>query len=408
MTTGADHPPLRVSAFAPGPRIPGGGYLSVPGTRAGVAAADVKGKGAKRDDVAVLVAPGVAAALTTRSTAAAASCRWTRARVPGPVHAVVVNAGNANAATGPQGVADNAAMAAAVAETLGCGADAVLVCSTGVIGVPMPMDRVLGGVRAAAADLSADDTQLARAILTTDLVPKQVAARRGGITVGGVAKGSGMIHPGMATMLCFLATDARVDPVALQQLVGAVADRTFHQISVDGDMSTSDAFIVQATGVGPEAAPGTAAWADLEAALLAVAGDLAMAIARDGEGATCLITCTVEGGPDDETARRAARAVAGSSLVKAAVHGRDANWGRVVGALGQAGLPGLDDLDVDFAGTPVLRAGRPLPFDEQAVTAALKAPDVAIACRVAGPGAGRAWGCDLSARYVAINADYRS
>jgi glutamate N-acetyltransferase/amino-acid N-acetyltransferase len=270
------------------------------------------------------------------------------------------------------------------------------------------MDRVLPGVRAAAADLTATDADLARTILTTDLVPKQSAAERGGITVGGVAKGSGMIHPGMATMLCFLATDAKVDGVALQQLVGSVADRTFNQISVDGDMSTSDTFIVQATGTGPEASPGTPAWDDLEGALLAVAGDLAMAIARDGEGATCLITCTVEGGPDDETARRAARAVCGSSLVKAAVHGRDANWGRVVGALGQAGLPGLDGLDVDFAGTPVLRAGQPLPFDEDAVTAALKAPDVSIACRVPGPGRGRAWGCDLSAEYVRINADYRS
>ncbi|MEC8424989.1 MAG: bifunctional ornithine acetyltransferase/N-acetylglutamate synthase, partial [Myxococcota bacterium] len=172
--------------------------------------------------------------------------------------------------------------------------------------------------------------------------------------------------------------------------------------------STSDTFIVQATGAGPKVRPGTQAWSDLEAALLAVAGDLAMAIARDGEGATCLITCTVEGGGDDTVARRAARAVAGSSLVKAAIHGRDANWGRVVGALGQAGLPQLDALDVDFAGTPVLRGGRPLPFDETAVTEALRAPDVSIACRVPGAGRGRAWGCDMSADYVRINADYRS
>ena len=399
---------IEIPVFAPGPRIPGGGFLSVPGTSGGTAAADVKGNAQERADVAVFVAPGVGAAVTTRSTAAAASCLWTRARVPGPVHAVVVNAGNANAATGEQGVNDNAAMANAAAETLGCDPDTVLVCSTGVIGLPLPMERLLPGIHAAAGGLHATDEDLAHAILTTDLVPKQSAVQRGGITVGGVAKGSGMIHPGMATMLCFLATDARVDPIDLQQLVGSVADRTFNQISVDGDMSTSDTFIVQATGLGPEARPGTTGWVHLEEALLAVAGDLAMAIARDGEGATCLITCTVDGGPDDETARRAARAVCGSSLVKAAIHGRDANWGRVVGALGQAGLPGLDGLDVDFAGTPVLRAGRPIAFDEEAVTAALKAPDVSIACRVAGPGRGRAWGCDLSAEYVRINADYRS
>ncbi|MEC7947026.1 MAG: bifunctional glutamate N-acetyltransferase/amino-acid acetyltransferase ArgJ [Myxococcota bacterium] len=403
MTRALDIPP-----FAPGPRIPGGGFLTVPGTQGGTAAADVKGNRDARADIAVFVAPGTAGAVTTRSTAASASCRWTRARVPGPVHAVVVNAGNANAATGARGDEDNRSMAAAAAGVLGCPPDEILVCSTGVIGVPMPMQRVLPGIRTAAETLDATDAELARAILTTDLVPKQSAVERGGITVGGVAKGSGMIHPGMATMLCFLATDARIDGASLQQLVGSIADQTFNQITVDGDMSTSDTFIVQATGAGPKVRPGTQAWSDLEAALLAVAGDLAMAIARDGEGATCLITCTVEGGGDDTVARRAARAVAGSSLVKAAIHGRDANWGRVVGALGQAGLPQLDALDVDFAGTPVLRGGRPLPFDETAVTEALRAPDVSIACRVPGAGRGRAWGCDMSADYVRINADYRS
>jgi len=399
--------PLVVPAL---PRLPAldGGWLAVSGTAAGVAAADVKGNGARRDDVAVLVAPGSAAAVTTTSTAAAASCHWTRARTPGPIHAVVINSGNANAATGPQGEADNARMAQVAAEALGCAADAVLVCSTGVIGVPLPMGRLLPGVQAAAGALTAPPDALARAILTTDLVPKTAAVRSHGITVGGFAKGSGMIHPGMATMLAFLATDAAVDPHDLHELLVAACDRSFHAITVDGDQSTNDTVIVQATGRGRRVRRGTPAYDALGEAITAVATDLARAIARDGEGATTLVECVVLGGPDDAAARRAARAVVGSSLVKSAIHGRDPNWGRILGALGQAGLPGLVGIDVDLAGVPVMRGGRPLPFDESTASAALQSPDVQIACRVPGAGLGRAWGCDLSADYVRINADYRS
>jgi glutamate N-acetyltransferase/amino-acid N-acetyltransferase len=404
----SDHEPLVVPPLPDPRRLPGGGWSSVPGTMAGVAAADVKGNGKHRSDVAVLVAPGVAAGVSTVSTAAAAPNRWSRARLPGPVHAIVVNSGNANASTGAQGEADTAEMAAIAAETLGCDPDQVLVASTGVIGVPMPMDRVRGGIRAAGSRLHADSEQLARALMTTDLRPKHSAVRLNGLTVGGVAKGSGMIHPGMATMLGFMATDAAVDAVDLQQLVGAIADRTFNAISVDGDMSTNDLFVVQATGRGEPIRPGDERWRTLEVALEVVATDLARAIARDGEGATTLIECVVMGTDSDATARRGARAVTASSLVKAAVHGRDANWGRVVGALGAAGIPDLHRCDVDLAGIPVLRAGAPVRFDEAAATAALRATDVTIACRLPGTGLGRAWGCDLSAEYVAINADYRS
>jgi glutamate N-acetyltransferase / amino-acid N-acetyltransferase len=389
------------------PRLSGGTWTSVPGASCGVAAADIKGNGGERDDVALLVAPGFAAAVTTSSTAAAAPCLWTRARVPGPVHAVVVNSGNANAATGSTGTADTAATAAHTADLLGCPVDQVLVCSTGVIGVPLPMKRLEVGVTRA-ADLGATGHQLAQAILTTDLVPKESAVCVDGVTVGGVAKGSGMIHPGMATMLAFMVTDAQVDPIELQQLVGVVADRTFNAITVDGDMSTNDTFLVQATGTGVPAPMGSPGWVALAAALEAVATDLARAIARDGEGATTLIECVVQGLGSDREARQAARAVLRSSLVKSAIHGRDPNWGRVVGALGQARVPGLDQLDLDLAGVPVVRAGRPLPFDEATASAALTATDVQIACRLPGTGLGRAWGCDMTAEYVRINADYRS
>jgi len=376
-------------------------WSEVPGARVGCASWS-----GVREDVAVLWAPGAAAAVTTRSTAAAASCRWTRARSPGRCSAVVVNSGNANAATGAQGERDNAAMAAAAAAALGCPVDEVWVCSTGVIGQPLDMGRLLPAVREACA-LDADRGRLARAIMTTDTRPKQ-ARWSGAVQVAGVAKGSGMIHPDMATMLGFAITDARVAPADLQALLEEVTEVSFNAITVDGDCSTNDTFIVQSTGTGPRARPGDDAWDALRCGLTAVATSLARAIAADGEGAEHLIEVVVEGLADDRRARRAARAVAGSSLVKAAVYGRDANWGRVVAALGQAGVPDLDRLELDFAGVPVLRGGAPVPVDEAAASAALAAPEVRILARLPGPGRGVAWGCDLTEGYVKINADYRS
>jgi len=398
------------------PLLPGGTWTSVPGVRCGVAQGRIKLK-AVRDDVVVFWAPGVAAAVTTRSTALAAPCAWTRAQVPGKNVAVVVNSGNANASTGRQGLADAEATAAAVAEVLGCSPGEVLVCSTGVIGVPMPMDRMLPAARAAAADLSADGHRAAKAILTTDLVEKEAAvqvdlaahgAGAGVFTVGGVAKGSGMIHPNMGTMLGFVATDAAVDAAALQALLAEVTDQTFNQVTVDGCTSTNDTLIVQATGAGPALQPGTPGWALLRAALVTVCGQLARAIARDGEGAEHLLEVTVIGGGDDATARRLARAVCESHLFKSAVHGGDPNWGRIVGALGAAGAPDLDQLDLDLGPVPLLRAGQPIAWDEPAAAAHMREDRVSVRVRLPGAGLGVAWGCDLSAAYVSINADYRS
>jgi glutamate N-acetyltransferase/amino-acid N-acetyltransferase len=381
-------------------------WTDIPGTRVGVVSAGMYAR--TRDDVVVLVAPGTAAAVTTRSSAASAPCRWTRARVPGPCHAVVINAGNSNAATGPDGDAAVARTAEVAARALGTTPDAILVCSTGVIGVPMPLDRLLPGVERAAASLDASAARAAHAILTTDLVPKQAAARVDGVTVAGFAKGSGMIHPNMGTMLAFVATDAQVDGPDLQALVGEITDRTFNCVTVDGDTSTSDTLIVQATGLGPDARPHTPGRAALAAALEAVCRELSRMIARDGEGAEHLLHVLIEGTDSDVAAREAARAVCVSPLVKTAIYGRDANWGRVVGALGKAGVAGLDTLDLDFAGIPVLRSGRPVPFAEAAAAAALARPEVTVHARLPGPGLGEAWGCDLTPGYVSINADYRS
>jgi len=382
------------------------GWVDVAGASAGTACAGIKST--DRDDVVVLVAPGTAAAVTTQSTAAAAPCVWTRNRVPGPIHAVVVNAGNANASTGEAGRRDVESMAEYVAEHLGCGKNEVLVCSTGVIGVPLPMAKVKVGIERACDGIGATTEDVAQAILTTDLVTKVAAAYGGGARIAGFAKGSGMIHPNMATMLGFLVTDAAVEPVALQQLLEDVTTRTFNAVSVDGDTSTNDTLIIQATGHGPILTKNSPEWQEFAQALYSVCRELARAIARDGEGASHIITVELEGLASDEAARHAARAVCRSPLVKTAIAGGDLNWGRIVGALGAAQVPGLDTLDLDVAGIPVLRRGSPIPFDEALAASALSKEEIVVRCRLPGVGVGIAWGSDLTEGYIRINADYRS
>jgi glutamate N-acetyltransferase/amino-acid N-acetyltransferase len=277
-----------------------------------------------------------------------------------------------------------------------------LTASTGVIGRKLPMERVRAGLPLAAAGLSDDVDAFAEAILTTDLVTKTAEVEfAGGTRVVGVAKGSGMIHPNMATMFAFLLTDAQIEQPALREAWGGIVRRTFNQITVDGDTSTNDMAIVLSSGRRAVAAE------ELTGALERVAGELARAIARDGEGATTLITVDVRGGRDEADAMAAARSVAGSSLVKAAVHGRDPNWGRILSAVGQAGVVAdLGAVAIRLQGTPVYR-GAPTPFDADAVSQAMRGPDVLIEVDLAAGGAeGRAWGCDLTADYVKINALY--
>jgi glutamate N-acetyltransferase / amino-acid N-acetyltransferase len=332
----------------------------------------------------------------------------------GRVRAIVVNAGCANAGTGPGGLDDARAVVAATAVHLGCAPGEVLPASTGLIGSRLPVDAMLAAIPALELRRTPEaGNEAARAIMTTDTRPKERAATAqlaGGreIRIGGMAKGAGMIHPQMATMLAFLTTDAPVAAGTLAELLRATVDRTFNQVTIDGDTSTNDAVIVLANGAagGPpiESGPDRDAFAD---ALETVCRELAIAIATDGEGAQHLIEVRVAGAADDAAARAVARTVASSSLVKTAVHGADPNWGRIAAAAGRSGVEfDPDRLRICIGEVPVFD-GAPMAFDEALAAAALRTPTVVLALDLAdGDGSGTAWGCDLTAEYVAINSEY--
>ncbi len=369
-------------------------------------------------DLGLLVSesPCAAAAVFTRNAFKGAPLGVTREAVEaGGLRAVVVNSGNANAATGRRGVEDACAMQRAAGEALGVEAGRVAVASTGVIGEHLPMDNILAGIDDAAGKLSGDGTSFAEAILTTDTRTKEAAVgvEVGGkaVTVGGTAKGSGMIHPNMGTMLAFLTTDAAVEPRCLQEALGLATDRSFNRVTVDGDTSPSDMALLLANGyAGNE--PLTTESADYPAfveAVESVARTLAKEIARDGEGATRLVEVVVEGAESEEVAAALAKSVVGSSLVKAAVFGEDANWGRVLTAMGSAGVPfDPDDLELWFGPVKVFD-GAPVPHETAEANAALAAGEVGISARVGSGGASAtAWGCDLSYEYVRINGSYRT
>ena len=331
------------------------------------------------------------------------------------VQAVTINSGNANACTGAQGFRDALLMAKLSADRLDLDPDQVLVSSTGVIGRYLPMNAIKPGIAEACGRLSADAGEAAaRAIMTTDTVPKMartdVELDGASVRIGGMCKGSGMIHPNMATMLAYITTDAAVEAGLMGRLVKTIADRSFNQVTVDGDSSTNDSFLVLANGAaGNEPVRAGSVEADsLEAGLLRVAQELARSIARDGEGATKLITVKVLDAISDAEAREAARAVASSSLVKTAVHGGDPNWGRIVCALGYSGAElALDRLHLTVGGLVVFERGAGVDVDLAAVRRAFEQPEIEIVARLGlGHGAAEAWGCDLSEEYVRINADY--
>jgi glutamate N-acetyltransferase/amino-acid N-acetyltransferase len=371
-------------------------------------------------DVGLLYTPSertAAAAVYTTNVVKAAPVRVAREAVEAAeVRALVVNSGNANAATGERGLRDAYEMQRLAAEELGLAPRQVVVASTGVIGEYLPVDRVGSGIREAAASLSRDGRSFAEAILTTDTCTKEAVARVeiGGatVTVGGTAKGSGMIHPDMATMLAFITTDAAVERECLEATVRRAADRTFNRITVDGDTSTNDMVLLLANGVAANepVTLGAPEYPVFYAAVEDVMRELARQIARDGEGATRLLEVVVEGAPDEGAAAALARSVAGSSLVKAAVFGEDANWGRVLCAMGYAGV-GFDpeSTRISFGPVEVFAAGAPVPHDVEAANAALAGDEVYITASVGeGPGAATAWGCDLTYEYVRINGDYRT
>ncbi len=407
MTAEAEHP-NRAGVCAP------------LGFRAGVAAAGIRLDGNEtRTDVAVIRSdtPAVAAGVFTRNTVKAAPVVISQLtlRRGAPISAVVVNAGNANACTGAQGFRDALVMCATTGDVLDLDPSDVLVCSTGVIGRPMPMERVMRGIRAAGLAMSpgaGDD--VARAIMTTDTVPKTAVATfvAGGFTytVGGTAKGAGMLHPDMATLLAFITTDAPVDASVLQPALSRVTDSTFNCVTVDGDTSTNDTCLLLANGAagGPSITSGSSAAAAFEDALMQVCDSLAEQLVADAEGATRHFRVAVDGAADGDQARVAARVVAQSPLVKTAVHGGDPNWGRIVAALGRSGADfTLDRCRVAIGGLVVFDRGAPEPVDHDLVRVALSSPRIDIAIDLgAGDGSGHAWGCDLSPEYVHINADY--
>ena len=402
-------------------RLIDGGVTAPAGFQASGITAGLKASG--KPDLSLVLAPegAVCAGTFTTSLVRAACvdlCADRLAASGGVARAVLTNSGQANACTGDRGLVDSIRATQAVADRLGLAADEVLICSTGVIGVPIPMETLLQAIDPLTDALSSEGgAAAAQAILTTDLIDKQIAleADLGGQTVriGGMAKGSGMIHPNMATMLGYLSCDAGVPAEVWQGMVSRAVQRSFNAITVDGDTSTNDTYLAFAAGSPLDPAQ----YAALEEGVTAVSQHLAKAIARDGEGATCLLEVQVDGAATEADALAIARTVCGSSLVKTAVHGRDPNWGRIVAAAGRAGVPFEPAAVALWLGEhQLMAAGQPMAFDRPAASAYMRDraagayllnDTVAIRLSVgAGPGSGRAWGCDLSDQYVRINADY--
>jgi glutamate N-acetyltransferase/amino-acid N-acetyltransferase len=362
----------------------------------------------------------VVAGVLTRSKAPSAPVDWCRQHLrAGRARALLVNAGNANAFTGKLGQRSVKTITTALARATGCKAEEIMLASTGVIGVPLPSEPICARL-AGLAEAAAPDAwnAAARAIMTTDTFAKLAHAslRIGGKTVriNGIAKGSGMIAPDMATMLAFVFTDADIAPAALRTALASAADRSFNAITVDGDTSTSDTLLAFATGRAGNARltkQGDAAFGRFSRALEQVCRDLAHQVVRDGEGASKFIEIDVRGAQDDGAARRIGLAVANSPLVKTAIAGEDANWGRIVMAVGKSGeAADRDKLAIRIGGTRVAHRGAVDPaYDERAIVPHMKGCEIAIRIDV-GVGKGRAvvWTCDLTHGYISINADYRS
>ena len=396
--------------------IPGGTVTSPEGFYAGATYAGIKKKAEHSLDLGSLFseAPCVATALFTTHKIKSAPVVLCQERLrEGRAAAVVANSGCANASTGEQGLADAAEMTVLAADGIGVSPEDVLVASTGVIGQPLPMKLI----RAAVSQIiiSKDGGhELAKAIMTTDTVPKEtaVAIRFGNskFTIGGVAKGSGMIHPELATMFCFLTTDAAVELGFLKSALQKAVDVSFNMISVDGDTSPSDMVLIMANGLaGNEPISSGSQQAEtFQQALDQVCIYLAKAIARDGEGATKLIEVTVNGAISATEARLAARTIVSSLLVKAAVHGADPNWGRIIAAVGRSGVEVVESkIDLHIGDVSVVKGGISLPFSEQSVIRVLKQSEVPISVHLnLGIASATAWGCDLSEEYVTINSQY--
>lgn len=375
----------------------------------------------KKNDLALLVSevPANVAGVFTTNAIQAAPLMVTKEAMQqtGKMQAIIVNSGNANACTGQQGLKDARLMQQKAAEKLGIAPALVGVASTGIIGEMMRMEPIVNGIQKLEPSSELEGSILfSQAILTTDTVTKNTAYSTvidgKKITIAGTAKGSGMIDPNMATMLGFITTDAEIESVHLQAALKTVTDLTFNSITVDGDTSTNDMVLVMANGMAGNNSltPAHPDWEQFTEALHAVSQDLAKMIAKDGEGATKLIEVEVSGAITDIEARKIAKTVVGSPLVKTAIFGCDANWGRIIAAVGYSGAT-LDPnaIKIKIGPTTVVENGEPAPFSEAQLLIYLKQPEVKISVDLhQGIGKGVAWGCDLTYDYVQINATYRS
>lgn len=407
-------------------QIISGGVTAPKGYKAAGIVAGLKPSGAPDLTLILSEVDAIAAGVFTTSVVRAACVDYCRQRLQAKpsAKAILCNAGQANAATGEQGLADAIESTEVLAKALNISPELILIASTGVIGQRIKMEPLKAAIPqliAAASETGSDAA--AKAICTTDLVPKTIALETmfgdRPVRIGGICKGSGMIHPNMATLLAFVTCDAAVSPHLWQEMLSRAADRSFNQITVDGDTSTNDSLIALANGQSRTPAITEKGHdADkLEAMLTEVCIYLAKSIARDGEGATCLVEVQVSGAPDEASAGKIAKTIVGSSLVKSAIFGRDPNWGRIAAAAGRAGVQfDQENLRIQLGDFLLMENGQPLPFDRVAASNYMKAAaageylksdTVLIQVSVGnGNGSGKAWGCDLSYKYVEINAEY--
>jgi glutamate N-acetyltransferase/amino-acid N-acetyltransferase len=396
-----------------------GGVTAAKGYVAAGMKAGIKESG--KPDLAIVFTrtPAVGVGMFTTNAIRAASVNWCDEILPSPiVHAIVCNSGCANACTGKRGTLDNAQVALSVSEALGVSRKTVLVASTGVIGEYLPMERIGEAVPKLAAVVSAEGgAAFAEAIMTTDTAKKEAAVRvtcgSAQFIIGAAAKGSGMIHPNMATMLCFITTDANIGTMLLTEIVKRASRHTFNNLTVDGDTSTNDMALVLANGESgmAEITKGTPAAKAFEAGLYTVFSEICKKIAADGEGATKRVEVSVTGGSTEEDARRAAKAVAGSNLVKCALFGNDPNWGRIACAVGYSGAEfSKNRMTIDLCKVRVFENMMPAKFDEKKLSAKLKSSKVVPININLGSGKwdSIAQTCDFSYDYVKINADYRT
>ena len=416
-------------------QIEGGGVTSALGFKAAGIHAGFR-KEPERRDLALVVAdePCAAAGTFTKNIFCSAPVIISREHLSdggtgapsyGTARAVVVNSGIANAATGFPGLEHAREMARITADAVGCTDEEVLVASTGVIGQHLPLDPFKTGVPQALAEANREGgASAARAIMTTDTHPKEYAVSFSGddlgfdgvtFTVGGMSKGSGMIMPNMATMISVLTTDAPIPAALLHKALSSAVNQSFNKVTVDGDTSTNDTCVLFASGKAaaasaPLAGEDSVLYAEFCQALNAVTQKLARKMASDGEGATKLVTVTVRGAANDAEADLAARTVANSPLVKTAIYGHDANWGRIAGALGRSGAKfAQENVDIDIMGMPVLRDGLPVPFSEEEALRRFEADEIVLEASLgAGDAETTVWTCDFSHEYVSINGDYRS